>query len=152
MTFLLIEDDPNKSKQVQEFLEKEFPDDSVELKRSYQSGLKQILMQEYSLIFLDMQLPNFNIKSGEDGYVFRKTAGRDILSELKRKKKQSKIIIVTQFETFGEGETYIELEDLKKELKSDYSDNYIDTVFYHPSQSIWKSQLLTLINHLKANG
>jgi CheY-like chemotaxis protein len=151
MTFLLIEDDPNKSKQIQDFLEKEFPNESVEVKKSYQSGLKEILLNEYSIVFLDMQLPNFDIKSGEDGYIFRKTAGRDILNELKRKKKASQIIIITQFETFGEGETYIELEDLKKELKLLYSDNYIDTIFYHPSQSVWKNHLLTLINQLKAD-
>jgi DNA-binding NarL/FixJ family response regulator len=146
MKFLLIEDDPNKSKQMIEFLHEAFPNYFVELKKSYQSGLKEIMEKEYDLILLDMQLPTFDIKSGEDGYKFRKLAGRDILSELKRKKKNCKVVIVTQFETFGEGESYIELKDLKKILREEYRSYYVDTVFYNAAQSKWKHELIQIIN------
>lgn len=145
MKFLLIEDDSNKSKQILDFLLETHPNSTTELRRSYQSGLKEIFSNEYNLVLLDMQLPTFDIKSGEDGYKFRKLAGVDILNELKRKKRKCKIIIVTQFETFGEGEFFIELKDLKKSLIEEYKDLYIDTVYYNASQTTWKKELKNLI-------
>lgn len=148
MKFLLIEDDSNKSKQILDFLSETYPDTTTELRRSYQSGLKEIFSQEYDLVLLDMQLPTFDIKSGEDGYKFRKLAGVDILNELKRKGKKCKIIIITQFETFGEGEFFIELKDLKRSLKEEYKELYIDTVYYNASQTTWKKELGKFINKI----
>ena len=92
-----------------------------------------------------MQLPNFDIKSGEDGYKFRKLAGVDILREIQRKKVSCKVIVVTQFETFGEKESYIELEDLKKMISDQYGNIYVDTIFYSADKSLWKRQLKDLI-------
>jgi len=146
MKFLLIEDDSNKSKQIIDFLEEEYPRAKTVLRRSYQSGLKEIFTNDFDIIFLDMQLPTFDIKSGEDGYKFRKLAGVDILNEIKRKKKEAKIIIVTQFETFGEGSYYIELANLKNSLIDEFEGLYLDTVFYNAGQTSWKHDLSALIN------
>jgi len=98
------------------------------------------------MVLLDMQLPNFDIKPGEDGYKFRKLAGVDILNELTRKKKLCKVIVITQFETFGEGEFYINLSNLKHMLESRFSKLYINTVFYSPDNSLWQKELSFLLN------
>jgi len=145
MKILLIEDDQHKAKQIIDYLIDKFVDSSVEIRKSYQSGLKELLANSYDLVLLDMQLPNFDIKSGEDGYKFRKLAGIDILRELTRKKIACKVIVVTQFETFGEGEFYLELKDLKQILKQDFKSLYIDTVFYSPDKSLWQTELFQLI-------
>ncbi|MET3029380.1 response regulator [Flavobacterium sp. UW10123] len=145
MKILIIEDDPNKSKQIVEFISKTFTDYYSELKKSYQSGLKEILLNKYDLLLLDMQLPNFDIKPGEDGYKFRKLAGFDILRELKRKNIAIKVIVVTQFETFGEGESLIELKDLKQKLREQFPVLYGDTVFYSADKSIWQKELKNII-------
>jgi len=145
MKILIIEDDPNKSKQIVDFTSKIFPEFNFELKKSYQSGLKEILKHTYDVLLLDMQLPNFDIKPGEDGYKFRKLAGFDILREIKRKNIKSKVIVVTQFETFGEGESYIELNGLKEKLNDQFSTLYIDTVFYSADKSIWQKELKNII-------
>jgi DNA-binding NarL/FixJ family response regulator len=149
MKVLLIEDDRNKSNQIIDSFREGFPEGVIELRRSYQSGLKEIFSSSYDVILLDMQLPNFDIKSGEDGYRFRKLAGVDILREIQRKRKTCKVIVVTQFETFGENESYIELQDLKKMIRDQYGNLYVDTVFYSPNQSIWKRQLKELIKSLQ---
>jgi len=148
MKILLIEDDQHKSSQVTSFLENEIQNIEMTLKKSYQSGLKEILSNDFDLILLDMQLPNFDIKPGEDGYKFRKLAGLDILEEVERKEKDCKILIITQFETFGEGESYIDLNDLKHILKENHAKNYIDTVFYSPENSMWQSILINLIKEI----
>ncbi len=145
MNYLLIEDDQHKSKQIIDFLKENNIVLDIELRRSYQSGLKEIITKNYDLVLLDMQLPNFDIKPGEDGYKFRKLAGIDILKELIRKKKNCKVIVITQFETFGEGEFYIDLKDLKLMLKSEFKNLYIDTVFYSPNNSLWQKELSELI-------
>lgn len=147
MKLILIEDDQHKSKQIIQFVNEEFVNWEVELRKSYQSGLKELLVSDFDLIILDMQLPNFDIKPGEDGYKFRKLAGVDIMRELIRKRKKCKIIIITQFETFGEGEFYIDLSSLKKNMKSEFSDIYIDTIFYSPDNTIWQRELSQLIKN-----
>lgn len=147
MRILLIEDDQHKSKQIITFLSESITELNVELKKSYQSGLKELLTESYDLILLDMQLPNFDIKPGEDGYKFRKLAGIDILRELTRKKKTCRVIVITQFETFGEDESYIDLVNLKQMLESEFSNLYIETVFYSPDNSVWQKELIDLIKN-----
>lgn len=146
MNILLIEDDQHKSSQISNYLYSVIDDLTIVLKKSYQSGLKEIILGNYDLILLDMQLPNFDIQAGEDGYKFRKTAGLDILEEIERKKIQCKVIVVTQFETFGEGKFYIDLNDLQKILESNFRNIYINTVFYSPQNNMWQSNLINLIN------
>ncbi|MBD3905943.1 response regulator [Chryseobacterium sp. Ch-15] len=147
MKLILIEDDQHKAKQIIQFMSESFTEASIELKKSYQSGLKELLTHNFDLVLLDMQLPNFDIKPGEDGYKFRKLAGIDIMRELTRKRKNCKIIVITQFETFGEGEFYIDLANLKQMLKSEFSAMYIDTIFYSPDNSLWQKELLELIQN-----
>lgn len=142
MRILLIEDDAHKSSQIISFVQSQVPDSHITLKRSYQSGLKELMMNNHDLILLDMQLPNYDINPGEDGYKFRKLAGIDILNEIKRKGKAFKIIIITQFETFGEGEFYIDLDNLKSILFKDFKGLYIDTVFYNPENTRWQKELI----------
>ena len=149
MNILLVEDDQHKSSQIISFLSNVLNSPSIVLKKSYQSGLKEIVVNKFDLILLDMQLPNFDIKTGEDGYKFRKTAGMDILEEIQRKEISCKVIVVTQFETFGEGEFYIDLNDLKHILESQFKDIYVSTIFYSPQNTLWQTNLVNLINNLK---
>ena len=69
------------------------------------------------------------------------------MRELTRKRKKCKIVVITQFETFGEGEFYIDLANLKQMLKSEFSAMYIDTIFYSPDNSLWQKELLELIQN-----
>ncbi len=145
MKILIIEDDQHKSKQINSYINDYAPNTKVIVKKSYQSGLKELIINKHEIILLDMQLPNFDIKSGDDGYKFRKLAGFDILNEIKRKKVICKVIIITQFETFGEGEKYIELKDLRQLLKEQFQGIYLDTVYYSPKNSVWQKELKALL-------
>lgn len=148
MNLLIIEDDPNKAKNLEDFLIEGYPEHSIKLRHSYQSGLKALFEGDFNLVLLDMQLPTFDVKSGEDGHKFRKMAGVDILNEIKRKNRSSRVIIVTQFETFGEGEYFIDLNDLKKELKKNFPTLYVDTIFYDAKFSTWRELLRRTIDDI----
>lgn len=153
MKLLLIEDDPNKAKNLSDFLTENFLELDLKISKSYQSGLKSLIEETYELVLLDMQLPTFDIKSGEDGHKFRRMAGFDILREIKRKGKRTKVIIVTQFETFGEGESFMDLSGLKNQLIEKFPEYYVDTVFYDAKFSAWRENLRKTITQFnKANG
>jgi CheY-like chemotaxis protein len=146
MKVLVIEDDPNKAEQVISFLKTLFGHgDDVIHKTSYQSGLRQLYSDIFDFVILDMSLPTYDIKPGEDAYKFRHLGGHDILSELKRKKKQAKVVILTQFERFGEGNQFVTLSDIKRILRRDFSENYLTTVSYHPNKTAWQEELTQLI-------
>jgi DNA-binding NarL/FixJ family response regulator len=141
MRILIIEDDPNKAEQVIKYINDKSDKYEIIHKKSYQSGLKELLGNNFDFVLLDMSLPTYDIKQGEDAYKFRHLAGYDILAELKRKKRFAQVIIVTQFERFGEGKQFISLKDLKAILRRDFNQNYIETISYHPGRTSWKDDL-----------
>ena len=148
MNILIIEDDTHKLKQISEFITECDSGYEIALARSYQSGLKSAFSRRFDLVLLDMSLPTFDVKSGEDGYKFIKTAGIDILTEFRRKKNDAKVIIVTQFDSFGEGSDYIELKTLKQQLRERFGKNYVGAVYYEASQVRWKSELRKMIEKI----
>jgi CheY-like chemotaxis protein len=150
MSWLLIEDDPNKAKQLNDFLAENYPLESVKLCRSYQSGLKNIFEGSYNLVLLDMSLPTFDISPEEDGYAHKQLAGQEILRELKRKRKIIKTIVVTQFESFGDTASSLSLDALKQKLKDMFPENYIGTVYYNASQSQWKKDLKIMLDKVNS--
>jgi len=137
---LLIEDDPIKLSAIRDFIINTF-NFNVDTKMSYQSGLKTILERKYELVLLDMQLPNYDIKSGEDGYKQRPLAGRDILREIKRKKIQSRVVIITQYDSFGEDGKFVSWQEWDTFFSEQFKSIYYSTIFYNPASSSWKEQL-----------
>ena len=148
MRILLIEDDPKKIKALKAYVDTEFPEAKLECKMSDQSGLKEILTNGFELVLLDMQLPNYDIRSGEDGYKHRTMAGRDILREIKRKKINCKVIIITQYDTFNENGKASTLQEWREAFTNNFPLNYLEIVFYKPGLSAWKNRLKELITIL----
>jgi CheY-like chemotaxis protein len=141
MRILIVEDDPNKLAQVTEQIRLSCPDARIVERRSYQSGLKEILNNGADWFVLDMTLPTFDITATERGGRTRPFAGRELLREMKRRGITGRVIIVTQFESFGDGEGKMTLKELQVELTSTYPDTYLLTVYYHPAQSEWRQLL-----------
>nr|WP_128797651.1 response regulator [Corallococcus coralloides] len=146
MKILIIEDDFNKLQRISELVRERAPTAEVTERKSYQSGLKEALRAHPDLIVLDMSMPTYDISPTEKGGRTRPYAGREILSELKRKKISSKVIIVTQFESFGEGAEALTLLQLNKQLQADHTGNYVSTVYYHPSETGWRDNLISAMS------
>ena len=145
MKILIIEDDPNKAGQLMKFLEDKLSSINIKLKKSYKSGLKELLRDDYDLILLDMSMPTFDITIEESGGKPLPFAGKEILRQMKRRNVTIPAIIVTQFESFGEAEKKITLDKLKNELSQEFSRIYIGTIYYNPAGSDWQNLLLNLI-------
>ncbi|QRN95533.1 hypothetical protein JRI60_41805 [Archangium violaceum] len=149
MRILVIEDDHNKAKKICDFLREAASDANINERRAYQSGLKEAITTVPDLIVLDMTMPTYEISLAEKGGRIRPYAGREILSAIKRRKLKSKIVIVTQFESFGEGADVMTLEQLKTKLQSEFPDNYLTTIFYQPSESSWRDHLEQTLNNVR---
>jgi CheY-like chemotaxis protein len=150
VTVLIVEDDENKSRQLSEFIRKSLTDAVVTERRSYRSGLYHIVHSELSLILLDMSMPTFDVSSQERGGRTRAYGGRDILDEMRRRKITTRVIVVTQFETFGEGADRTTLAELDSELKASFPGNYLGSVYYHPAQSNWQDDLRRIMGDNEA--
>lgn len=141
MNVLVVDDDPNKLRQLRAFLSGEFPELVIEERNSFQSGLKYALLEGPDVLLLDMTMPTYDVAGKETGGYERRYAGYDILRRLKRRQKPIPVIIITQFERFGDGDELITLEELKEQLSEEFADNYVGTVFYQAAAAQWRNDL-----------
>ncbi|MBZ3765978.1 hypothetical protein [Bacillus cereus] len=145
MDILIIEDDPNKAKQLNDFFANISEVELINIKRSYKTGLKEILGNKYHFLVLDMSMPTFDISTETGGGKVMHFGGKEILRQLRRKKVKIPTVVVTQFESFGD-EQKITLETLNEELKQEFSDNYIKTIYYNPAGIEWKQELQDVVD------
>lgn len=144
-TILIVDDDAKKMAKLVEFVEEKLPGTSILRKRSYQSGLKSALLDRPTLMLLDMTMPTFDVE-GKEGGRERRYAGVHILRQLRRKRSAVEAIIITQFESFGEGDTLQTLDELRKQLLEEFGDgHYLGTVYYQAAGSEWRDALWQLL-------
>ncbi|PDZ89648.1 response regulator [Bacillus thuringiensis] len=148
LNILIIEDDPNKAKQLNEFFSNVSDVKSITTKSSYKTGLKEILKNEYHFLVLDMSMPTFDISTEAGGGKVMHFGGKEILRQLRRKKVNIPTVVVTQFESFGE-EKKMTLDKLKDELSQEFSDNYIKTIYYNPAGIEWKHELQDVVDNFE---
>lgn len=141
MNILIVEDDLNKIRQLADCVAEQMPGVVPVLRHSYQSGLKEALCKGAEVMILDMTMPTYDISTAERGGDTKTYAGVDILSEIARNGLKTKVIIVTQFESFGQGPERKTLRELEQELEKSFSANYVGTVFYQASESKWRTEL-----------
>ena len=152
MLIAIIEDDENKRKQVLQCVTELLPEATVVERRSYQSGLREIVESQPDVIVLDMSMPTFDVTPKDKGGRMRAYAGRDILDEIIRRRLPAAVIVVTQYETFGEGKEQKSLSQLTKELDEAFPGIFWGAVYYHPAQSDWKSGLANMLENVRRDG
>ena len=140
---LLIDDDNVKISKIVTFIN-EKNEYSITIANALNPGLKKVLKESYDFILLDMSLPTFD--SAESGY-FNSFGGIDFLKEMKRKKITIPVIIVTQYEIFGEGSGRKTSEDIDVDCKKIFN-NYVGIVIFSSTNDNWKSELLKCIGEI----
>tara|TARA_B100000953_G_scaffold296103_1_gene288307 strand:+ start:414 stop:848 length:435 start_codon:yes stop_codon:yes gene_type:complete len=135
MKILLIEDNPQKLLQIENFIVKEVSSAHLTIKKSYNSGLREIMSnKDYSLILLDMSLPNYDIEAGESGGDFEKYAGKYLLNEMYRREINISVVIITMYLNYVD-------EEFTSELKDDFP-NYLGVIYYDIKEpDSWKNKL-----------
>ena len=146
MKILIIEDQEDKSKDIEQFCESYFKKvDLIHVKRSLRSGLRAALSEiQYDLIFLDMSMPNFDPSEDDPlGGTPESFAGKELLAQLKFRKVTIPVVIVTQYQTFNEGK--IDLKSLNNELMKEYFGFYMGIVYYSSADKDWQTNLKKLL-------
>ncbi len=142
MKVLLIEDTDLKKEQIAAFVSEEYPSIYLELRKSYNSGLREIIKnQDYSLILLDMSLPNYDIAPGETGGDFESMAGSFLLQEMYRRDININVAIVTMYKNYTD-------EEFNSGLKDSFS-NYLGVVYFNLNKpDSWKKELRTIFKSI----
>ncbi len=148
MRVLIIEDSVRKLTNLVEFVKEQSKNAEVIQKRSYSSGLESALDESFDLILLDMSLPVHDVTADNPSSDTLVYAGRDILRELQRLKKDCSVVVVTQFPEFGEGAEKITLDELTEELGKSFTENYLGTIYYLPSKLDWQQEIANIIDRL----
>jgi CheY-like chemotaxis protein len=143
MKILIVEDDELKHQHLEKYVSTLYPDSSFTWRKSYQTGLKEIMSNPYDLVLLDMSMHIYEKTAQESGGSFETYAGRMILNEIDINEIETKVIVVTGYDVYSDGKT---LDTLKNELREEFGEFYIDTVYFIGSQDKWKSELTNLLN------
>lgn len=144
MKCLLVEDDKYKAKNIEDVLNNNF---NIEIVRkiSFKTALIESLNPSYDFILLDMSMLTFDITSDEKGGRPRHYAGKEIILKMQYRNIDTPVIVITQFENFGEGNNQMNLKDLIKQLENINYKGYQETIFYNMVGSDWQEKLLSRI-------
>ena len=148
MNILIIDDSDYKVDQITELVREVMPEAHLTVARAFQTGLKKALSGRPDLILLDISLPTFEVTSGEPGGRTRPFGGREILENLSEAQFSPKVIVVTQFDRFGEGRNCVLRDDLMNELRTEFAGMFIEGIYYSGGHSGWKETLRRLLDKL----
>ncbi|CAN5682524.1 response regulator transcription factor [soil metagenome] len=144
MNVLIVDDTEWKLEEIRALVSSAFPEFNLLSSDSYQAAIPRILDDSPELILLDMSIPTYSDAHGSADR-FRPFGGRDILWEMKRRKIESKVIIVTQFEYFPEDDNLTKRSDLMREISHLFRQWVVGDVVYGSLTSDWRADLIRLI-------
>lgn len=145
MKVLLIEDDISKEENIKSVLYANYSHISLQVEHSIMSGKVSVKNGNADIVLLDMSLPlydNDDLERGMEEHIFTPFGGMDILDEIDRLNKKSKVIVITAYEVLGDDNNKKDLPTLDKELKRDYPDIVVDSIFYNISSNDWKTKIV----------
>lgn len=143
MRILVVEDDPNKRRQLLALLATEYPHTETETSISLIGALRKAISVKPDIVILDMTLPNYDNDGAAGMHAF---GGEEFLRQVARRGLSPKVIIFTQFETFGEGSAQKDRRELERSLSRDFPALYRGFVYYNAALTGWTKHLLQCID------
>ena len=148
LKILYIEDQPDKYNSISGLLKKN-KHSKLLWAKNYTEGLLALDKGEFDFLLLDMSLPISALEQRKNNY--DSFAGMSILKEIKRRKKNIKVILVTGFNDFEREGKITTLTELESQIQQKYSDYYIGTVRYDSTTIEWQDSLLRSIEGSNSN-
>jgi hypothetical protein len=96
-----------------------------------------------------MTMPTFDTGPDEDGGRVQHYAGRELLRQMKRRNISIPAVVITMFDSFGEKESAMTMDELHEQLMKDFEDIYYGMIFYTSSQDRWKDLLKEIMAHIE---
>ena len=145
---LFIEDNLIKMEAVLSVVKANYPNIEITTRDSFRSGLRELIGNSYDILLLDMSLPTWDREGVKKQEGFERFGGETIMREMKRKHKLTPTIVITMFSEFGIGNSFIDLVDLDKHLRSEFKDFYKGYVKYSSSEKKWEDELKLALERL----
>jgi CheY-like chemotaxis protein len=145
VTILIIEDDMRKGEQLLTLVTSLAPTATVKMARSYRSGITAVRDTKPALVLLDMSMPTYDVTDTDDGGRTRGYGGRDILDEIFRHGYETKVLVVTGFDVFGEGRDRKTLEQVDADLRELFSEHYLGSVHYGSADAKWRAVITDVV-------
>lgn len=142
---LFIEDNRTKAEDISLFMTENYPTINFVIKESFTSGLRELFANAYDLLFLDMSIPTREGDVNSLIHNYEQLGGYQILSEMKRKKKEIPTILITMFNEFGINSSFVNLQEINDICTNNFSQFYLGTVFYTSRETSWKEKLISFI-------
>ncbi len=143
MKIWLIEDDGFKRDKLRAALLEKFPHAEVLEARSAKSAFKLLNKGTPNVVVLDMSLPTFDIGPTESGGRPQGYGGVEVLREMERRELVVPVVVVTQYEVFGEER--MSIRELAKKLATDHGANFVELVYYDTVSGTWKPKFAEAI-------
>jgi len=145
MKFLIIEDDHDKAKSIEDFITSLSLKEGIEfdIKTNYQDG-KRALRDSYDFLILDMTLP-LDAHSVENKVA---TAGIDILEIMKHRNVIKPCVVLTQYDTFGKHQNKVNLSSLTKKVNNEYGEIVKQVLFYDAADGEWCEEMKIIIQEV----
>lgn len=145
LSLLLVEDNYHKRQKIIDFIESSFPNSYINEAHSFSSGSKAATDRDYDLVILDISLPTYDKIGNEAGGRKRMFGGREIARKLTRRRPDSNVVFLTQYDAFSEGGLSLSFEELGKILNAECGSSYLGLIHYDSAKSSWKNLLLSII-------
>lgn len=153
---LVVEDDEPKLRAVLNLLaDLNFLPSDIATATSVASALDCISSGAVKFAIIDMSLPAFDFtKDVSGGGQPQGTGGRDILKFLEDESPAAKAVVLTQYQEFDMGRSFVapqKLDDFVRQLKVDFPSILLDVVSYSGQRGDWRESLKRMILCLEDN-
>jgi len=145
MNILIIEDDDLKFGMVSDFLKSVIKLANVVRASSYQAGIESLVSGEFNIVVLDMTLPVSDLISSPVGTDFLTFGGELVLRECARRKVKTRIMVVTQYNTFVRDNKEVSFDELRDEIIHKYADLVLGCVRLERATDNWKSEIQKIL-------
>src|ERR1700730_5606175 len=148
MKILFIENDDDKAKRILDFIGSDIFGAQVVCAKSFNSGLRALIRDAKSLdfVFLDMTMPSYDVTPDEPGGgPVEHFAGRDMLAQMHLRQIRIPTVVVTMFDSFGDGAKKVSLGTLVSELRNKSEPYFLGHVYYNATEDGWRTALKEII-------
>lgn len=153
MKVLIVEDDENKSREIEAVVSARADITSVTLTRSLHGGRRVLKSDAFDVVILDMTLPNYDASADEPGGgSVHSFGGQKLLRYMARLELATPVVVVTQFELFIGDDGPMDIHELDSQLESSFAPAYLGIVYYHASLSRWRLDLGRFLDGVLRSG
>lgn len=120
----------------------------IEVASSVNAAKMLIRKNSYDLLVVDMNLPTFDMDTGESGRI-QHDGGISLMKYARNFQTQAKYILFTQYDNLViEGEV-VSLRDITVQLTARHQNSFLGSVLYNSENDRWMSDFANLLKESK---